>query len=310
MTRKRDLQRHLKVLPPLNPATDDGFETARPEVPRDRWGRPVLLTADGTMRGHTRVTTYIDVVEDRSALELWKIRTALLGAVESPVIAREASKANSRRLSGTLSEGEWKKRMNSLAREALDAGGQNVLSQTGTDLHALTEVVDRGNPFPAGMLDSDYDDIHAYIAKRDALDLRPVAVELFVVNDELTTAGTLDRVYIVNGDFDHPTTGERLKLRNELLVGDVKTGAVHPGKVAMQVGIYANSVVYDLATHTRSPFPVRKDIGLLVHLPQGEHRCAVYLVDLTLGLGGVSVAAQVRAWRKTGDKAIDMKSPL
>lgn len=298
-------------LPPLNVNRDGALESVAPAINRDRWGRPILTDpVTGKARGYTRCTTYIDVLEDRSALEKWKVRTALLGVAEDQGIIRDAAAITKSYFAGRTDERTWKDTLNRLGEDALDLGGASVRSQAGTDLHALTEVVDRGLALPPGLVDDDFLDIAAYTAKRDELALKTVAIELFVVNDELSVAGTLDRVYALSGTFDHPTTGEPVTFKNDLLVGDVKTGAIHPGKVAMQVGIYSRSKRYDFTDGSRHDLPTRTDLGLLVHLPQGEATCAVYLIDLDLGFVGVSLAGQVRAWRNTGKRAIDLKAAL
>ncbi len=315
MTSKKALRRNLSMLPPLVAPVND-LESAATTIERDRWGRPLLATPDGGRKGYTRCTTYIDVTEDKSALEKWKVRTALLGAADNPTILRAARTVSKDWRDGKVPEQSWKSRMNQLGDEALEQGGATVRAQAGTDLHALTEVIDRDgiDALPMDkMLDADYMDLSAYVRETRRVGLETAAIELFVVNDDLGVAGTLDRVYVVNGTFPHPSKPDCFVIfKNDLVVGDVKTGAVHPGKVAMQVGIYANSAIYDRATGARTELPVRKDWGVVVHLPQNtpDGECNIFLVDLALGMGGVSVASQVRAWRNTGRKAINTRLPM
>lgn len=284
---------------PFQPAvTPEGaLEAAAPIIERDRWGRPYLTGPDGKRKAYTRCTTYIDVLSDRSALEKWKVRTALIGVAERPVLAQDARIATGLFRSGGLDEREWKAELNALGEQALDRGGAAVRSEAGTNLHALTEVVDRGLPLPDGLLDRDVADIRAYQAEMARLAIEPLAMEVFVVHDAYGVAGTLDRIVKWNG---------------QLVVADIKTGSIDydAGKIAMQVSLYANSKRYEPTTGARSELHVSTRTGLVIHLPQGEARCAVYELDLTLGSRGVSLAREVRAWRNDGKRAINMRRPL
>jgi hypothetical protein len=50
-----------------------------------------------------------------------------------------------------------------------------------------------------------------------------------------------------------------------------------------------------------------KAYGLLVHLPQGEGVCEVYVVDLELATRGLDLAARVREFRNTGKRVYDLE---
>jgi hypothetical protein len=55
---------------------------------------------------------------------------------------------------------------------------------------------------------------------------------------------------------------------------------------------------------------VSKTVGLLIHLPQGEARCIITPVDLTLGRLGNKLSGEVRSWGNTSKKAFDIAVDL
>lgn len=54
----------------------------------------------------------------------------------------------------------------------------------------------------------------------------------------------------------------------------------------------------------------KRGVGLLIHLPAGQARCTIHLVDLNVGAQGLAIIEQVRAWRNEGKRAIDLKADL
>lgn len=54
----------------------------------------------------------------------------------------------------------------------------------------------------------------------------------------------------------------------------------------------------------------KRGVGLLIHLPAGQARCTIHLVDLNVGAQGLAIVEQVRAWRNEGKRAIDLKADL
>lgn len=57
-------------------------------------------------------------------------------------------------------------------------------------------------------------------------------------------------------------------------------------------------------------YKAKRGLGILVHLPQGEARCSVHLIDLNIGAQGLEVVKAVRAWRNEGKRGIDLKAPI
>jgi hypothetical protein len=173
------------------------------------------------------------------------------------------------------------------AAAAQIAAESKAAATTGTALHALTELVDRGQELPV-LPDSAKADLAAYAEATK--DLKATHIETFCVLDALKIGGTPDRVVSYKG---------------KRYIADVKTGSIEWGtyKIAMQLAVYARSKTYDIATGERGTHNAELDKGIIIHLPAGTGTCELVWVDLVEGWNGVTLARQVRAKRalKFGD---------
>lgn len=245
------------------------ISSPRTEVPRDRWGRPMVIPpAGGKPVGYRRCTTFIDVLADRWALELWKQRQVADGLARRPDLVLKAASA----------AGD-KKTLNEVCDAAMEAAGSSAAATTGTALHALTEQLDRG--FEPTIPPSSQGDIDAY--RQATADLSMVEIEVFVVNDDLKVGGTFDRI---------------AQWQGRRYVADIKTGRIDydQGKIAMQLAVYAGGRKYT-PDGRREPLRVEKDWGLVIHLPAGAGECSLWWVNLADGRAGVDVASRVWGWR-------------
>ncbi|MEU2854121.1 hypothetical protein [Streptomyces syringium] len=283
------------------------------EVPRDGWGRPLVIPRGGGQpRGLTRTTTFIDAIEDKSALTSWGKRMTLLGAARQPSLLSPV-------LGVDYESREGKATLDALAERALDAAGANRRREHGTHLHALSEYVDRGEALPPGTSSRDLADMAAYKAATTRFDV--VAMEQFVVVDELGVGGTFDRLLSYSGPGPD---GEHIE---GLIIGDLKTGSVQYGalKMASQLAVYAHGELYDhaafpidrrdgaafaawkkttvtpeQASEAYTPLPsVNRDWGIVIHLPAGEATCTLYWADLRAGWAAAQLAGAVRRMRGT-----------
>ena len=242
------------------------------QVERDRWGRPLVIPPGGGKPvPYRRCTTFIDVLDDRFALERWKQRQVAIGlAARHDLVLKAASAAGDKRI------------LDEVVEAATEAAGASMAATTGSAVHALTEQIDRGQTpvIPPGV----QADIDAYVEATAGL--RMAEIEVFVVDDTLKVGGTFDRI------VEH--AGRRY-------VADIKTGNVdyNQGKIAMQLAVYAGSQRYDPATGEREPLHVDQDWGLVIHLPAGAGKCTVWWVNLADGRIGVDIARRVWAWRDT-----------
>ncbi|MFF9644715.1 hypothetical protein [Kitasatospora aureofaciens] len=280
-------------------------------VPRDGWQRPLVVPkGGGKPRALTRTTTFIDCIEDKSALSAWGKRMTLAGAARRPALL-----AGLQDLDPASREG--KTALDRAAEYAVDIAGANDRREKGTHLHALSELVDRGEPLPPGTSASDLADMAAY--KVATADFDVAAVEQFVVVDELGAGGTFDRMLSYSGPGPD---GQHVE---GLFIGDLKTGSVEYGglKMAAQLAVYAHGELYDhslfpvddrdrqalaewkkadvpasLAAAAYSPMPaVSQDWGVIIHLPAGQARCTLYWADLRLGWEAASLALDIRRMR-------------
>lgn len=317
---------------------------APPEMIVDHLNRYKITGPDGKAKALARVTTFIDCLEDKSALDKWKLRTLLEGValnevevgagdgkaerylslVAASVHERDVKVAKARKADrkGKLEPGElgdvidaadkaFKAALNKIADDALELGGVHEKANKGTDIHALCELYDAEGieaivaKCEAGSCTpADLADVRAYAETMARLGIKFVASELVVVNETVGYAGRLDRIVL------HKAPGA---LRAARMVTDIKTGRIDygVGKLAMQLSAYANGEGYDpAAPEVRVDLKLSKKWGLVIHLPQGKAECHVYFVDLAVGAEGNKLAAQVRSFRNTGKKALDFKADL
>lgn len=196
----------------------------------------VKRLSDGKEIGYTRVTTFIDTLEDKTTLTAWKMRILMEGIaadlLESerdgsrgvPIMAqvndiahrRDVAIAKARKADrkgklvpgqlATLVDGaysDFKKALNILADEAFEIGGGREKANKGTSIHGLTEVHDRdGIQEISAMLEreeitpADHADVEAYANAMRAIGAKITASEQVVVDDDGKIGGRLDRVVL------------------------------------------------------------------------------------------------------------------
>lgn len=246
-------------------------------VPRDRWGRPLIVPPDGGKPiPYTRVSTLAKVLDDKTALTKWKQRQTAVGIGLRPDLAvKAAAKKDDKR---TLDE---------IVEEAMAVAGSSSGANIGTALHAFTEAVDDGvMPDVPAEIRADLD------AYRTAMyGLEVLAKEWFVVVDEIQAAGSFDRL---------------LRLPDgRVVVADIKTGQKepdYPHAAATQIGVYAHGTRYrhpDGRIASLADAGVDQEVGVLIHLPAGQARCGLYLLDIAEGWRMAQLATHARGWLKT-----------
>jgi hypothetical protein len=283
------------------------------KVPRDGRDKPVVIPEGGGKPiALTRVTTFIDCIEDKEGLAKWKRRCAVLGFLEKPGLLEAARDCDPETPEG-------KRKLDALVEAAVEASGANEKREKGTYLHALTELVDAGLPLPDGISDEDLQDMMAYMAATVHLTFR--RREEFVVCSELGVGGTPDGV----ADYDGP--GPDGKPLQATIITDLKTGSMEYGGIKMpaQLSIYSRSKLYD-----PSAFPapnreedekawqkwkrtvveaeeaakayseqgdINQDWGLIINLRPGSGEATLHWADLNIGWEVAQEAVDVRKMR-------------
>lgn len=206
----------------------------------------------GKLVGYTRTTTYIDNLEDKSALTKWKMRMLLEGAAadlleanqggeRTPLLMQVNDLAHRRDVTimkarkqdrkgrlqpgqlGAIVDGAWgdfKRAMDKLADQLFELGGGREKATKGTDIHALCDLYDtKGIDAVQEKLENgeitpaDFADVEAYAHACKSLGLKVVATEQVIVNDALGVAGRLDRVYLAKlPAIIDPKSGEVLRV--------------------------------------------------------------------------------------------------
>lgn len=283
------------------PSDPFGLTESRVDETGIRWSnhtppRPYIKDpVSGKERLYSRCTSWIDILDDRSALEMWKQRMILAGiALDSELTTRLIQVSVDEELDN-------KQRLNAIATDAFRAGDGHVKAEQGTNLHRLSEWADvhlvaDGDAhlvhWPDPCTSADIADMVAYRNTMERYGFEMLATETRVVIDELKVTGTFDRI---------------VRYQGANYIADLKTGRVDYGalKIASQLAMYSRGCVYDPATGDRKPFRnIDLDKGLVFHLPQGEARCDIYEVDLNLGWEACLLVQQVRDMRKRGAKAM------
>lgn len=248
-----------------------------PGIERDRYGRPYVVR-DGKRKSYTRVSKLAKALDNTWQLERWKVRMAMLGlVVRNDLYLRVAAAAPD------AETRDGKEELNRLGDEAIEAAKGSTGANLGTALHKLCERIDRGEqlgPIPADFTG----DLRAYERATAAFEV--VAVERFVVLDDIQVAGSLDRIVRLDGCN---------------YIADIKTGkTMEFGQAAMsmQLALYAHGMFYDPSTHERTPLPgVSGEHGIIIHLPAGQGRAALHWIDLRPGWEMVPTALAAKAWQ-------------
>lgn len=253
---------------------------------RDWQQRPLIIPpAGGKATAYRRTTTHVGVLEDLYMLQQWEKRQVALGLADRPDLLLAVS-----------AHRDDKRKLNALCNDAKDAAKASAKSVTGTALHALTDVIDRGAtlpPLPEGPKAS----LEAFRAA--TAPLKVIAIEQQLVLDTQKVAGTADRIYEVNG---------------HRYIGDTKSGSIELGilKICMQLAVYARSQTYDVATGARGTHGCEVGRGIVMHMPStddpAQARCDLLWVDLETGWEAVKVARQV--WEMRGHKFEDLTAPF
>lgn len=274
-----------------------GIDEARVDFKRDQWDRPLIVpVGGGKAQGYTRCSSAAKTVDDTFNLELWARRNVAFGmSQDRSLVARVLAVGGAPK--------EWDKAgrstVNKIVEDAQQVAKAHEAADIGTAVHELTHRLDRGEDVIAGPYQ---DDLVAYRQAQLAAGLivNPDWIECRMVCDALAMAGTADRIFTV--EPGSPLARFLGLEPGEAIIGDLKTGeSVDYGALgwAAQLAAYAHGELYDIETDERIATPtINRQRGLIVHLPAGQGRCDLYLVDLIGGYEAARLANEIRATRK------------
>jgi hypothetical protein len=242
-------------------------------IKRDRWGRPLIEPQDGGKPiPYTRISTLAKALDNKDALMKWKQRQTAIGLGKRPDLAQAVAGV----------QGDNRK-IDEIIEQAMTVAESERAANIGTALHALSEHVDAGT-LPKDTPQQFVPDLDAYRAAMGGIEI--IAAEQFVVCDDVQAAGTFDRlVRLPDG---------------RIVVADIKTGQhepKYPHSSTIQIAVYAHGHLYDPDKGRLGYLPdlgVSTDAGLLIHLPAGQARCDLYLLDLQVGWQLAQTAVMVR----------------
>lgn len=250
---------------------------------------------------YRRPSSYGKPLDDEEALTNWRIWKAIVGVA--------GSKALQTQVLATKDEDKITKR--ELREEALNKGQANERADMGTGLHAMCARIEDPNDVDFQPSEDFLPDLEAYKDCLDRYGLVSEAIEVPMVNDDFTAAGTADRIYRTTKPLVTPE-GEILPI-GTLILGDLKTGEkLDFGLPAycVQLAIYATGQLYDVVGNKRLPTPaINKRWTLLIHLPFGQAKATVLWCSIDVGLIGAHLTMQVldwrNAWKRKSDKVYD-----
>lgn len=248
-------------------------------IPRDRWLRPLIVPpGGGKPQPYTRVSTLAKVLDDKTALTRWKQRQTAIGIGMRPDLAAMAA-----------AKKDDKRAVDEVVEQAMTVAGSSVGANLGTTLHALTEHVDAGT-LPEHLPGELIPDLTAY--EEATKPLKMLASEMFVVTDDIACAGSFDRLVALPD--------------GRIVVADLKTGQSEPSyphAAATQIAVYSRGTPYALpegrAGASLADAGVDQSVGLLIHLPVGQARCDLYLLDLDEGWAAALTATWARRWLRS-----------
>lgn len=250
----------------------------------DQWHRPVITPrGGGKAKGYTRPSTLAGILPGKDGLVDYLCYMAVGGAILRPDLRGQVA-------ANWPPDEETKPALKRLVKDLQEAAGSNTGAKNGDTLHTMTANLDRGRLCGDEPHLADYAaDLKAYreFVAAAGLEIVPEYIERTVVLEKYGVAGSFDRLVRKDG---------------KLYVLDLKTGAhLGFGEWAVQLALYSRGEsLYSWEDETHEDFPeVDQEHGLVLHLPFGQAKPALYVVDLEKGWEAALQAMAIHSWRKT-----------
>lgn len=243
---------------------------------RDRWGRPLLIPKGGEdRRPYTRVSTLSDFASGvKTGLETWKRRQSAVGLAQREDIAAMVAALPPLETEDAKTDQVTKAQLDEYLELAHEAAGANAKANYGTAIHAFTEQTS----MPPNVPDRMKADVEAYYSTLDMFGIQVVASELFIANDVIMAAGTMDHLLLLPD--------------GRVVPADKKTGRIDVVDNAVQISAYAFGDAYDWRDDTRTDLDAIAEsvggrycpsTGFTIHIPAGEGTCELIPLNLEEG---------------------------
>lgn len=277
-------------------------EPIRPAHFQDQWirnGRYRLPHPDFPDKelNAERASNFAKTISNTLTLNQWHVRKTVEGMAMHQSLVLEAVGY----LSDGLEPGDLRNKIQDIASAAQAAAGSKEPSSRGTFLHGLTVKEDLGR-CPA-LPDPWERDMIAYraILQKTGIQCVPEYTEKSIWNREMNIAGTFDRMV------------RYLRHTDKWVVLDLKTGRAKDlqyswAEIPIQLWCYAmGDVICDPQKFDGwSLMPdTCTDLGLVLHLPQGEGTATLFEVDLGTTVEvppqarPADLVIAVQKWRRT-----------
>lgn len=308
------------------------------KVPRgygDQQRPGVILPGEDKITWFSRVTAFIDDLDDKEGITKWREAHVLLGAMRDPKRVLEAARYFDRldavdaeqdyyaikahELEGELADlpkdrqPPTKRKMLWSTIDALKVtAGVDQASLYGTLFHAASEAFDRAgrDVAPEAIVEQIPWAFAAYVeGMRPCREVDPADVKGRIITDLHAFAEATADLEIVEieqfGAIPELRVGgtwDRIyHVHGRNVIGDVKTGnsaTAYPAKLSMQLATYVHCTPYNPVDRWQPrPYEVDQTWGLVIHLP-GDGTCEVQWVKIARAWRTVrDLIPLARAWR-------------
>lgn len=274
-------------------------------IHRDQWKRPIMQSPDAPTQttkcmlcgiqvpgvAHMRMTSFIDVLENKEGVAKWEIRCVAKGlALRGDLVLDIAS-----HMSKDPTQEDDDKSIGKICESAAEIGGKSEKSRKGTAYHRIIERIDKGES-PV-IPDGAKVDIDAYYALAQQEHFTVEESEINVVIDGVRFTHVKNPLPGIGGRFDMviATSYPCQKCGRFRRIADLKTGRVDYGrnKMAMQLAGYSLAKRYHADTGQRSDLEVCQCWGIIIHLPVGQGKAQALWANLTAAQPRLGLAYQV-----------------
>jgi hypothetical protein len=221
---------------------------------------------------YERISRVVDAADTMRWLLDWRLGMLARGLAQSRELAMSAAGL------------AWNDpRMAAIIEAAHDRAGGNDAAAWGTALHIQTEP----GRDPAVVPEEMRPDVLSYRLAHEQAGVAIIASEVFVVNDELRIAGTLDTIIEVDG--------------HGRMIEDKKSGKFSAKNCAVQLGCYSRGSRVDMDLiaagrfSPRRPLDVSTDIGIVAHVPREGGTTTLKQVDIARGWERAKIAMAGKA---------------